>query len=128
MAFTYDPSTDLGKIRLNIPDKREDDYFFTDDMWLKSSLQHRSTKVHNISLIYGWEIIKDAKWYLVYNNVQEEDADSALDHSPAQSLFTKFAYTFRSLTASAARRPMAGKPATRIAQRSAYPRHVHKSY
>ncbi|MCH8217264.1 MAG: carbohydrate binding family 9 domain-containing protein [Planctomycetes bacterium] len=66
------------------------DYFFTDRMWLKSSLQHRSTDVHNISLIYGWEVFKDAHWYLVYNNVMEES-----DPESVQGFFTKVAYTFR---------------------------------
>lgn len=66
------------------------DYFFTDRMWLKSSLQHRSTDVHNISLIYGWEVFKDAHWYLVYNNVMDES-----DPESVQGFFTKVAYTFR---------------------------------
>ncbi len=69
------------------------DYFFTDDMWLKSSIQHRSTNVHNVSLIYGWEFIKDAKWYLVYNNLR--DSETSDHHDIAQSLFAKVAYTFR---------------------------------
>ncbi|MCP4451311.1 MAG: carbohydrate binding family 9 domain-containing protein [Planctomycetes bacterium] len=69
------------------------DYFFSDDMWLKSSLQHRSTNVHNVSLIYGWEFIKDAKWYLVYNNVREDETGVHSDMT--QSLFTKVAFTFR---------------------------------
>ena len=69
------------------------DYFFTDDMWLKSSIQHRSTHVHNVSLIYGWEFIKDAKWYLVYNNIREGETSAHPD--AAQSLFTKISYTFR---------------------------------
>jgi len=81
------------------PDKPDDtiwlnrvvfDYFFTDQMWLKSSLQHRSTDVHNVSLIFGWEVVKDAHWYLVYNNIMEEK-----DLESAQGLFTKLAYTFR---------------------------------
>lgn len=66
------------------------DYFFTDQMWLKSSLQHRSTDVHNVSLIYGWEIVKDAHWYVVYNNIMEEN-----DPESAQSVFTKFRFTLR---------------------------------
>ncbi len=65
------------------------DYFFSDSMWLKSSIQHRSTDVHNISFIYGWEFIKDAHWYLVYNSVGEEGMETG------QSLFTKLAFTFR---------------------------------
>ena len=66
------------------------DYFFTDRMRLKSSLQHRSTDVHNVSLIYGWEVVKDAHWYLVYNNGMEES-----DPESVQGVFTKVAYTFR---------------------------------
>ncbi len=66
------------------------DYFFTPMMWIKSSLQHRSSAVHNISVIYGWEFIKDAHFYVVYNNVREdEEVDSG------QSVFLKTAYTFR---------------------------------
>ncbi|MCU0915724.1 MAG: carbohydrate binding family 9 domain-containing protein [Planctomycetes bacterium] len=66
------------------------DYFFSDTMWLKSSLQHRSTAVHNISLIYGWEFRKDAHLYVVYNNVREDE-----DPEEGQSIFLKLAYTFR---------------------------------
>ncbi len=66
------------------------DYFFSDVMWLKSAIQHRSTEVHNISLIYGWEVMKDAHWYLVYNNLRQED-----QLETGQSVFTKVAYTFR---------------------------------
>ncbi len=66
------------------------DYFFTDVMWLKSAIQHRSTEVHNISVIYGWEFIKDAHLYLVYNGVREDD-----DPETIHSLFAKLAYTFR---------------------------------
>lgn len=66
------------------------DYFFSDTMWLKSSLQHRSTDVQNVSLIYGWEFVKDAHWYLVYNAIQEEDATEDI-----HSLFTKLTFTIR---------------------------------
>ncbi len=69
------------------------DYFFSDDMWLKGSIQHRSTNVHNVSFIYGWEFITDAKWYLVYNNVRQDETSVHTDI--AQSLFTKVAFTFR---------------------------------
>lgn len=31
MTFTYDPTTDIGKVRLIVPDKVEDDSFFTDE-------------------------------------------------------------------------------------------------
>lgn len=66
------------------------DYFFSNVMWLKSSIQHRSTAVHNFSLIYGWEFRKDAHVYVVYNNVRADD-----DPDPAQTVFLKLAYTFR---------------------------------
>jgi hypothetical protein len=66
------------------------DYFFSDVMWVKSSIQHRSTEVHNLSVIYGWEFRKDAHVYVVYNNVREED-----EPEPGQTIFLKFAYTFR---------------------------------
>jgi hypothetical protein len=66
------------------------DYFFSDAMWLKSAIQHRSTEVHNISVIYGWEFVKDAHLYLVYNGVREDD-----DPETIHSLFVKLAYTFR---------------------------------
>lgn len=64
------------------------DYYFTDDMWLKTSLQHRSESIHNISVIYGWEFVKDAHWYLVFNSVDERDEDAV------HSVFTKLTYTF----------------------------------
>jgi len=66
------------------------DYFFTDDMWLKTSIQNRSEDIHNISLIYGWEFVQDAHWYMAFNSVQTED-----DEEPLHSLFVKLAYTFR---------------------------------
>ena len=34
------------------------DYFFSDVMWLKSAIQHRSTDVHNLSVIYGLSLIQ----------------------------------------------------------------------
>lgn len=66
------------------------DYFFTDDMWLKTSIQNRSEDIQNISLIYGWEFVQDAHWYMAFNSVQTED-----DEDPIHSLFVKLAYTFR---------------------------------
>jgi hypothetical protein len=54
------------------------------------SLQHRSTDVHNISVIYGWEFVKNAHFYLVYNQLREQDASDT-----ARSIFLKLAYTFR---------------------------------
>ncbi len=64
------------------------DYYFTDKMWLKTSLQHRSESIHNVSVIYGWEFIPNAHWYLVYNSV-----DNGYDPK-VESVFTKLAYTF----------------------------------
>jgi len=66
------------------------DYFFNDKAWIKSSLQHRSTNIHNISVIYGWEFTKDAHLYLVYNSIREQDKSDI-----ANSVFIKLAYTFR---------------------------------
>ncbi|HAV65237.1 MAG TPA: hypothetical protein DCY13_23050, partial [Verrucomicrobiales bacterium] len=63
------------------------DYFITDDMWLKSSLQHRDDSIHNISVIYGWKIRPDLQWYLVYNSVADDD-------DTRNSAFTKLVYTF----------------------------------
>ena len=31
MTFTYDPTTDVGRVRRTIPDKTEDDAFWTDE-------------------------------------------------------------------------------------------------
>lgn len=63
------------------------DFFITDEMWIKSSLQHQNDSVHNISVIYGWEFVEDAHFYLVYNDIQDRNSDS-------QSLFSKLVYTF----------------------------------
>jgi hypothetical protein len=63
------------------------DYFFTDEMWLKTSIQNRSNSIHNISVIYGWEFVKDARWYVAFNSIG--------DHGETEhSLFTKVTYTF----------------------------------
>jgi len=84
--------------------ERRKDRFFQGDDWVEIHLDpahtHNSkyaffsnplgTKVHNISLIYGWEFIKDAHLYVVYNNIREEDEPEA-----TQSIFLKLAYTFR---------------------------------
>jgi hypothetical protein len=59
-------------------------------MWIKSSLQHRSTGVYNISVIYGWEFIRDAHCYLVFNSIDEEESGG-----PIHSIFAKLVYTFR---------------------------------
>jgi len=87
VRFEEEPSGDEETIWLN---RVVFDYFFSDLMWVKSAIQHRSTEVHNISVIYGWEFIKDAHFYLVYNGLREED-DSETGHS----IFAKLAYTFR---------------------------------
>ncbi len=63
------------------------DYYFTDKMWLKTSLQHKNDSLHNISVIYGWEFIHNAHWYLVFNSVDDGDESG-------NSVFTKVAYTF----------------------------------
>lgn len=63
------------------------DYFFTDDMWVKTALQHQNDEVHNISVIYGWEFMHNAHWYLVYNSVNDGDETE-------RSVFTKIVYTF----------------------------------
>ena len=63
------------------------DYFITDDMWLKSSLQHRNDSIHNISVIYGWEFKPDVQWYLVFNSVADR-------RETQNSVFTKLVYTF----------------------------------
>lgn len=63
------------------------DYFITDTMWVKSSLQHRNDSVHNISAIYGWKIKPKIQWYLVFNSVAERKETS-------NSVFTKLVYTF----------------------------------
>ena len=63
------------------------DYFFTDDMWIKSSLQHQNNDVHNISLIYAWKIKPKLQWYLVFNSVSDP-------FETDDSVFTKLVYTF----------------------------------
>lgn len=73
------------------------DYYFTDDMWLKTSLQHRNASVGNISVIYGWEFVKNAHFYLVFNSVSyREHLDNNFGHRKEtdNSIFTKVAYTF----------------------------------
>ncbi|MEW6235237.1 MAG: DUF5916 domain-containing protein [Candidatus Omnitrophota bacterium] len=66
------------------------DYYFTDRMWVKTSLQHRSNNIHNVSVIYGWEFVKNAHWYMVFNSVDH----GAGDEEAGQSVFTKIVYTF----------------------------------
>jgi len=87
IRFEEEPDGDEDTIWLN---RVVFDYFFSDVMWLKSSIQHRSTAVHNISLIYAWEFVKDAHLYVVYNNIREDD-----EPDNVQSIFIKLAYTFR---------------------------------
>ncbi len=87
IRFEEQPDGDEDTIWLN---RIVFDYFFSDVMWLKSAIQHRSTEVHNISVIYGWEFVKDAHLYLVYNGLREED-----DTETGHSIFVKLAYTFR---------------------------------
>jgi len=63
------------------------DYFFTDDMWIKSSFQYQNNDVHNISLIYGWKIKPKLQWYFVFNSVSDK-------FETEDSVFTKLVYTF----------------------------------
>ena len=69
------------------------DYYFTDKMWLKTSVQNQDASVHNISVIYGWEFVHNAHWYLVYNDVdQGHDPDNPMGEG--RSVFSKIVYTF----------------------------------
>ncbi|MFH1737638.1 MAG: DUF5916 domain-containing protein [bacterium] len=61
------------------------DYYFTEDMFVKNSIQNQDGSKHNISVIYGWEFVKNATWYLVYNSVNK-------GYDTEQSIFTKVAY------------------------------------
>ncbi|MBI1387041.1 MAG: hypothetical protein GC154_01160 [bacterium] len=63
------------------------DYYFSDTMWIKSSLQNRDRGVGNISIIYGWEFVHNAHWYLVFNQVSDRE-------ETGNSVFTKLTYTF----------------------------------
>jgi hypothetical protein len=65
------------------------DLYLAKAMWLKGSLQHRNDGLHNISLIYGWEVRPRTWWYLVFNSVQNPD-----DPNEGNSIFTKLTYTF----------------------------------
>jgi hypothetical protein len=64
------------------------DFYFTKTMWLKSSIQHRDSSLHNLSLIYGWEFRPRTYWYLVFNNVAKAEDDET------SSIFTKIQKTF----------------------------------
>ncbi|MCF7708666.1 MAG: carbohydrate binding family 9 domain-containing protein [Verrucomicrobia bacterium] len=63
------------------------DYYFTDKMWLKNSIQNRSTGTRNISVIYGWEFFENTFIYFVFNNVEDGEAEG-------NSVFSKFVKTF----------------------------------
>ncbi|RJP21405.1 MAG: hypothetical protein C4527_23570 [Candidatus Omnitrophota bacterium] len=63
------------------------DFYFTDKMWIKSSVQNRANSIHNLSVIYGWEFVRNAHWYLVFNSVGDKE-------ETGNSIFTKIAYTF----------------------------------
>ncbi len=63
------------------------DYFFNDDIWIKSSFQHQNDNIHNISVIFGWQIKRDLQWYMVFNSVEDK-------FFTEDSIFTKFVYTF----------------------------------
>ena len=56
-------------------------------MWIKSSWQHRNNGLHNISVIYGWKVVRNTNWYLVFNNVNDGQEEG-------NSIFTKVTYTF----------------------------------
>jgi hypothetical protein len=64
------------------------DFYFTKTMWLKSSIQHRDSSIHNLSFIYGWEFKPRTYWYLVLNNVANTS------NNEASSIFTKLQKTF----------------------------------
>lgn len=92
MRFEEDEDGDEETVWLN---QIVFDYYFTDVMWLKTSLQHQDDSVHNISVIYGWELSEHIDWYLVYNNVQEEqDEDEIEVPEEESSIFSKVVYTF----------------------------------
>lgn len=63
------------------------DLYLTKTMWIKSSLQHRNSGVHNISVIYGWEFLHRTFAYLVFNNVDDSQEESS-------SVFAKLTRTF----------------------------------
>jgi hypothetical protein len=64
------------------------DLFLSDDMWVKTSLQHRNHGLHNISVIYGWERLwRRTNWYVVLNELKTGSES-------VTSLFTKVTYTF----------------------------------
>jgi len=64
------------------------DLFLTDNMWIKTSIQHRQNGVHNVSVIYGWKVRPNINWYIVFNNVDEGG-------NMENSVMTKLTYTFR---------------------------------
>ena len=84
IRFEEDPLGDEDTVWLN---RVVFDYYFTDTMWLKTSLQHQGDGAHNISVIYGWEFMHNAHWYLVFNGVDNEDESG-------NRIFTKLTYTF----------------------------------
>jgi hypothetical protein len=63
------------------------DLYLAKNMWIKSSLQHRDSGVHNISVIYGWEFLRRTYAYLVFNNVSDSEEETS-------SIFTKLTRTF----------------------------------
>lgn len=65
------------------------DLYITPNMWVKASIQNRDDGLHNYSVIYGWKLKYNTYWYLVYNDVDEDD-----DEEPGRSLMTKVTYTF----------------------------------
>jgi hypothetical protein len=65
------------------------DLYFTDTMWLKGSLQPQNGGVHNVSLIYGWEFLRQKNFYLVFNSVNDGDGSGT-----ENSIFSKITWTF----------------------------------
>jgi len=64
------------------------DLYLAKDMWIKGSFQPQNDDVRNVSVIYGWKFWREAWWYLVFNNVNDDTPESG------NSIFTKVTYTF----------------------------------
>jgi hypothetical protein len=56
-------------------------------MWVKASIQNRDSGIHNYSIIYGWKLKYNTYWYVVFNDVED-------DESSGRSVLTKITYTF----------------------------------
>ena len=64
-------------------------HYVTDTMWIRGSLQPQNGGVHNASIIYGWEFMRQRNLYLVFNSV--DDGDGAGTVNP---IFSKVTWTF----------------------------------